>query len=496
MRVFQSGSRSWQWAVALAAVCWLSIVLGAILTRMPYVDEGYYTLSPYSRIARGDWGAHEIEPSAFIYASIDKPLTRIDRRAYWVMPLESLLQAGWYRLVGWGLVQQRLLSVAAGLLGILIWFDLTRRVSRDVLLAGFATLLIAFDWTYVTFTSMGRPDMLGFLFGLAALYAHETFFASRPLLARLLSAASLCAVGMIHPLAAVVWGAVYGVRCLLQWRRITLAQIAVFFIPVAVTGALFAVWIGFDPVAFWDQMAAQSGFRTAAVRLDEWRRYFAMYGLLPKPFSGDLLKLMPALTLLGAAVILWIRRREAAGVAGLRLALLLGGVAFLVLTLADDRKWAAYGLHVVPWIALISAYAIRSLWNDRARMLVAGWVSLYVLAAILAGAYVVQRRSFDRVYRPAVAALAGLATNGETVFAPAEFRFAYPGSFLYDARYGFLTGKPVPAIAVAKEDFSDALHWSQQGNPRLHAYLQAKLNRACQLRYENEKYAVYACAVR
>ena len=101
--------------MALAAVCWLSIVLGAILTRMPYVDEGYYTLSPYSRVARGDWGAHEIEPSAFIYASIDMPLTRIDRRAYWVMPLESCLQAAWYRIVGWGLVQQRLLSVAAAI---------------------------------------------------------------------------------------------------------------------------------------------------------------------------------------------------------------------------------------------------------------------------------------------------------------------------------------------------------------------------------------------
>ena len=64
MQAFQNRIASIRWPAAVAAACWLSIVLGAVLTRMPYLDEGYYTLAPFSRITRGDWGAHEIEPSA------------------------------------------------------------------------------------------------------------------------------------------------------------------------------------------------------------------------------------------------------------------------------------------------------------------------------------------------------------------------------------------------------------------------------------------------
>lgn len=481
-----------RWTVAVAAVCWLSIVLGAITTRMPYVDEGYYTLSPYSRVTRGDWGAHEIEPSAFIYASIDKPLTRIDRRAYWMMPLTQYVQAAWYGIVGWGLVQQRLISVLAGMLGLLIWFDLVRRLSKDELLAWFATFLLAFDYTYITGACMGRMDMLGWLFGLGALYAHEKFFARRPLLARALSAAALCAAAMTHPLAFVVWGAVYFVRCLLQLRQLKLSQAGVFAVPVFGTAALFALWISFDVGAFRDQMMAQSGFRLA-IRLDEARRYLVMYGLSPDPFSGDLLKSLPALTFLGAGAFLLFRWREVSGLPGLRQVLSLGAVAVLTLAVADDRKWACYGVHVAPWIAVVSAYAIRAMWKSRMRVIVAGWLCLYLLAPLRAGAYVVQRHSFDRIYRPAVAALEKLAGNKRTVFAPAEFRFAYRGPFVFDERLGFLSGRSVPAMALDKAGIRTILAWSRQGNPRLYAHVQSMLNRVCTLRYENQKYSVYAC---
>ncbi len=482
-----------RWMVAVAALCWLSIVVGAITTRMPYADEGFYTLSPYSRVTRGDWGAHEIEPSAFVYASIDKPLTRIDRRSYCMMPLVSHLYAAWFEIVGWGLVQQRLISVFAGVLGILMWFGLVRLMSRDAWLAMFATLLVAFDWTYMTAACQGRMDILGSLFGLGALYAHERLFAQRPLLARLLSAAALCAAAMTHPHALAVWGAVYGVRCLLQWRQITLSQAAVFATPVLVTAVLFALWIGFDPVAFRDQVSAMSGFRFSSIRLDESRRYLAVYGFRPQLPSGDLLKSLPAFTFLGAAVFLWIRRREVAGLFGLRLVLLLAGVAFLTLTLADDRKFVQYGIHTVPWMGVISAYAVRTLWRGRARMAVTGWLCLYLLAPPLAGAYVVRRHSYERIFLPAVAALEGFAGSGETVFAPSEFRFAYRGPFLFDERLGFLSGRSVPAMALDKQEIEDALAWSRQGNPRLYAHFQSMLHRVCALRYENQKYAVYAC---
>ena len=87
----------------------------------------------------------------------------------------------------------------------------------------------------------------------------------------------------------------------------------------------------------------------------------------------------------------------------------------------------------------------------------------------------------------------GVAGSDAAVFAPPEFRFAYRGPFVFDARLGFRSGRSVSALAASKEDIRDVLGWSLQGNPGLHAHIQSMLNRVCALRYENEKYAVYAC---
>src|SRR5690242_18954097 len=70
-------------------VCWLAIVVALAVRRMPYIDDGLYTLAPHSRMTSGHWGSPEIEPSRYIYPGRDWPLTRIDKRTYWIMPLTS-----------------------------------------------------------------------------------------------------------------------------------------------------------------------------------------------------------------------------------------------------------------------------------------------------------------------------------------------------------------------------------------------------------------------
>jgi hypothetical protein len=244
------------------------------------------------------------------------------------------------------------------------------------------------------------------------------------------------------------------------------------------------------PGAGWRVCSPRIGNR---LELNEARRYVAIYGLNMNWVSGDVLRTLPAVTFLGAAAFLLIRWRQGFRSVGLREVLLLGATAIVALTFADNRKWPYFGVHTVPWLAVISAYALRNLWNGKAQIAVVGWLCLYVLAPVLAGAYVVQRRSNDRIYRPAVAALEAISGNGQMVFAPAEFLFAYQGPFIFDERLGFLSGKSVPAFAVSKEDLEQELSWSREGNPRLYAHVQSMLNRSCTMRYENQKYAVYAC---
>ena len=81
------------------------------------------------------------------------------------------------------------------------------------------------------------------------------------------------------------------------------------------------------------------------------------------------------------------------------------------------------------------------------------------------------------------------------MFAPPEFRFAYRGPFLFDVRLGFVSRRPVPALAVEKEYLNVTLAWARDHNPALFTHVQQLVQHTCSLRYENEKYAVYSCAL-
>src|ERR1700738_5081680 len=131
------------------AVVWLAIVLALILRPMPYIDEGLYTLAPHNRITTGSWGSPEVEPSRHLYPGFEQPQTRIDRRTYWILPLTSHLEAAWFWLFGWGLIQQRLISTATAIVSIVVWFQLVRLWTGDLVIARLAALMIAFDWGYI-----------------------------------------------------------------------------------------------------------------------------------------------------------------------------------------------------------------------------------------------------------------------------------------------------------------------------------------------------------
>jgi hypothetical protein len=471
------------------------VVLALDVSRGPYIDDGFYTLPPYSRITRGDWGSPELEPSGFVLINIDKPMTGIDRRTYNILPLASYLQAAWYSIFGWGLVQQRLISTLIGLLGIAVWFDLVRRMSRDAILAGLAALLISFDWVYITGSTSGRMDMLGQTLGLLALYVHERCFASRPLLARLLSAAFLAATAMVHPNAFAVWCAVYMVRSALDWRQINLAQVGTFAVPVLAVLGLFGFWISYDFQAFRDQLTVQGTFRIASINPNEWVRYFQMYGLLPRPLTRDMAKVLPLITFLLAILLLILKPRKLTPASGFRTAIWLAVSAALTLAVVDSTKWPAYGIHPAPWLSVISAYVLRPLWTNSGRLLVTSWLCLYASVPCLSAAYVAKHNAMDTVYRPAVAALQNLTPTGAVVFAPPEFRFAFTGPFLFDVRLGFVSGRSVPAIAVEKEYLDVTLAWARNHNPALFTHVEQLVHHICSIRYENEKYAVYWCGL-
>lgn len=473
---------------------WIGLVVAVAVSRAPYEDEAYYSFPAHSFLVHGDWGTREIESSAYLYPNIAAPLTRLDRRTYKVFPLSLFIQAGWYRVAGWGLLQLRLISVIFGVIGILSWFWLIFSLSANFRLALIATLLIAFDWQYISEAASGRMDMMAHTFGVLALavYEYNRTHSGGPSRGCVLASTFLCCAAMVHPIAGIVCGVVFGVRYLLDREAWGWARLACLAAPIILTAGLFAIWISYDPRAFFDQLAVDGGFRIPSLfgLPHEIGRYLAMYGL--RPVSGhfsEAIKTYSALTYLCGCLLLLrkSRERQPQGLA-LCIALALGAIAALA---TERTKWPVYGIYAWPWFAVLASYGFATVWADR-KLVVRALLSVYLLTATAMAGTTLLKNTYRQTYIPAVSALARLGQQDNLVFAPPEFYFSYTGPILFDVRLGFLSGKRPNAIAVTKQTLSGTVEYAARGNHQLKTYLDGLIRR-CPMSFENAFYAVYDC---
>jgi 4-amino-4-deoxy-L-arabinose transferase-like glycosyltransferase len=478
-----------RWAICGLAALWLAAALALALSRAPYIDEALYTFAAHSYLTRGDFGSPEIEPSGFIFATSPGALTRIDRHTYWQMPLPMFAGAAWYKLFGWGLLQQRLLSLILGAVGLWAWWRLVYISTDNPYLAGFAALLAAFDLNFMVGAISGRPDMMGHALGILTVLAFEADYGRAPLRACAAAGLLLSLAAIAHPNAGVVWAMVFAwfaTRHRRLWRP---AHAAAFAAPIVAVAGLFLLWASADPRAFADQMLTNGRFRTASVwslLLNEPRRYLSMYAPSGQRF-GWLLMSAPLTFVLGT----WSATHRAYSHKGWRLCAGAAFVALCALTFADATKFGVYGIHVAPWFAVLSAFGFERLWRAGHKRLVACWLSVYVSVAVAGAAYSAYRNTYRSLYLPAVNAIR--AQPEELVFAPPEFRFAYRGRMIYDVRLGLRSGQVARWIAVENQTAQTTLDWSRQFDRGLYSHLDELLHRNCAIQFKNERYTVYRC---
>src|ERR1035437_6204547 len=101
-------------------------------TRAPWNDEGWFADPAYTLLTEGYMGSPIIHPRGTWLAA---ELTGIQTHTYWIMPGSPLLQALWYRIFGFGLLQMRAISLSAGLVAIWAWAFLVWRVTQNRLAA-------------------------------------------------------------------------------------------------------------------------------------------------------------------------------------------------------------------------------------------------------------------------------------------------------------------------------------------------------------------------
>jgi 4-amino-4-deoxy-L-arabinose transferase-like glycosyltransferase len=73
-------------------------------------------------------------------------LPGLERRTYWVMPLHLVVLAGWFKIVGVGLWQMRLLAILWGAIGLGAVWSLLWRLTRNAQVVSVAAALSATDY--------------------------------------------------------------------------------------------------------------------------------------------------------------------------------------------------------------------------------------------------------------------------------------------------------------------------------------------------------------
>ncbi len=134
--------------MAGALVVYLFLSIGTSITKRPWSDEGWFANAAFNLMTKGFMGTTVLETKG-------TPLQGMEQHTYWVMPLHLLMQAGWYKLFGFGLLQMRGLSVAWGIVALLAWFVIATHLLEDVRAATLAFALIAFDYVFI----MGAPQV-------------------------------------------------------------------------------------------------------------------------------------------------------------------------------------------------------------------------------------------------------------------------------------------------------------------------------------------------
>src|SRR5262245_52634252 len=233
----------------LLAIASIAFCLGSSLllnrTVAPGRDEGWDADPGYQVYSTGHLRSAVLDPSSpkkdacegigCLFHS-DKPTQMrtwsagTDKRVYWHMPLHLLLQAGWYRIAGFGLIQLRIISTFFAMVLLAAWYVVVRSLAPDPILPFLATALLAADFVFIGISSFGRMDMMCLALGVSSWAAYLTLRKSSLAKAAVVSGSLAGLACLTHPNALLgIGGLCLLVFCLdrrrWSWRIMGLAML-------------------------------------------------------------------------------------------------------------------------------------------------------------------------------------------------------------------------------------------------------------------------------
>jgi hypothetical protein len=468
--------------LALILTVYLGLGLATILTRAPWQDEAWFGSPAYNLAYHGFLGTTILDPASSTWKSVD--LTGIDRHTYWVMPLSLLVNAAGFRLFGFGSIQMRLPSLLFGLLFLLTWSSILRRLGAPHEVRIPALLLIAVDYHFQMQAADGRMDAMTIGLGYAAI-ASYLILRKQGLVKAVAVSQTLAAAGFFtHPNGALpalllICTAVYMDRAKLRAALLPAAAL-----PYFVIGAAWGVYIAQAPADFRAQFLGNAADRgptfltpIEALRMEIVHRYMANFGMAEWTSPSGRLNVMPLLLLLAGTAacfgIAEIRRHP-----GYRLILIWTAITAVYLTWFEGLKTHFYLLYITPLYSVMGAIAAHWLWTHRSRWRIPVASAVVLLVLLHAGrTLIIARRN------PKAAAFLPAVRYIQDHFAPTTFLMGNGGllfglgpawNLLDDFRLGYNSGKR-PEVIVVEEVWEDRILMLKEQHPEIWQHVRSTL---------------------
>jgi hypothetical protein len=484
--------------LALILTVYLLLGFSTALTRSPWQDEAWFGSPAWNLASHGFMGTTVLDPASSTWKSVR--LTGIDRRTYWVMPLSLLLNSVSFRIFGFGSLPMRLPSLLFGILFLLAWRAILRRLDAPPGVTVLALLLIAVDYHFQSQAADGRMDAMTAALGYSAIAAYLVL---RPIsLTRAVAVSHMlgAAAFFTHPNGALPVLLLVVTTVTLDARRLAPKLLIPAAAPYLLLAAAWGVYILQSPSDFMTQFFGNAAGRGptittpwAAVKLEITNRYFNNFGLAPWTSTSGRLNLIPLLVLL-AGVAICLAVREIRTHPGYRLILVWTGITVVYLTWFEGLKTQFYLIYLTPLYSVLCATAAAWLWTKRRRVRVPVAVAIAVLALLQATRTlaIAARRPRQTAFEPAAAFLRSHYTPATLIFGNGSLLFGLGPEWrvLDDFRLGYNSGKRAAAIVI-DDSWQDRQAVLATEHPEIGAHVQRTIGSYREI-YNHNGYRILA----
>jgi hypothetical protein len=481
-------------------VVFLAAAFACALTQRPWWDEAVYSSPALSLLTRGVMGTPALDPS--VGGGRWFPIPGINDYTYWMMPLYPLLQAPWYKIFGFGVLQMRAFSMMWGLVALTAWYFIMRALSNDSKLALLTFALLGIDYFFIQRSSEGRPDIMCAALGFAGLAVYLTIREKHFNLAIIFSHTLIAASCFTHPNGVMPFLSLLFLTVYFDGRRISWYRPLVAAMPYLFGAVCWGLYISKAPQFFRAQFGGNASGRfrglfspLSALRAELVERYFGVLGgLAPDLSVAHRFKIIVLIAYIGglfaAIAVRDIRLKE-----GHRALLIMTGIYFAMLTFLDSNKSRLYLVHIVPFFAASLALWIRWSWQKR---VIPYWVLACCVSALLAVqlagvVYVIQRDTFGKTYKPAIAFLKKNSEPHASIIGTSELGFdlGFYSNLTDDVRLGYLSGKTPDFIVVdgGYREWFDVYHVTE---PETYEFISRRLTGEYHPVYDSSGFTIYA----